>query len=66
LHRQWHSPTKERKDAAQALGQDSLGQDSTEANNSWVQDSWVQDETAEAFRSPATLEKSAGVRWKKG
>jgi len=33
LHRQWHSLTKELRDAEQALGQDS-----TEANYSWLQD----------------------------
>jgi DNA primase len=44
LHRQWHSPIKERKDAAPALGHDS-----TEANNFWVQG-----ERAEAVRSPTT------------
>ncbi len=33
LHRQWHSLTKELKDAEQALGQDS-----TEANYSWLRD----------------------------
>jgi DNA primase len=33
LHRQWHSLTKELRDAEQALGQDA-----TEANYSWLQD----------------------------
>ncbi len=33
LHRQWHSLTKELRDAEQALGQDSI-----EANYSWLQD----------------------------
>jgi DNA primase len=33
LHRQWHSLTKELRDAEQALGQNS-----TEANYSWLQD----------------------------